>query len=681
MDFGRYRPDRKVSTPRPGAARRFLDAVLTPITRFFDKLYRSEFNPLYRSGTLAVGMLLLLLITGLYLLLFYRVGAPYASMTRIQEQWWLGRWFRAIHRYATDIALIATFFHVLQMMIQGRSWGPRVLAWISGIALTGALLLSTWTGYVLVWDQHGQWIAEAGARLAAVFPFLRDNLLRTFGGATPLTGSFFFMNLFLHVAVPLVMTIVIWIHTAHLAKPGWFPHAATFTALIAALVLVSVVYPAPLLAAADPRVLIGRIPTDLFAGFWLPLVDHPGAAITFAAFVILTMAASLMPWWWKGNRASGPAWSDPEKCTGCSQCSKDCPFEAITMMPRDNGDRRLMSLVNPDKCTQCGICIASCDDIAIGLPDENSASQLEWLDRIVPAGTATSSRPALVYCETNHGMPRTLTRLQQRFPDLITVGVRCAGKLHSDTVERLLQRAPGALILTCPGENCSNRWGYDLAFARLEGRRRPALKADLKSRVRVFAESGHAYRVIAKKLEADFDAPRPPPRPRLAWLRTAVAHLALVAFVAVFSAWKLGHEPEIGSFRIFLTLPGLVVEQQEDWTPEELAATPAHMRLPKKAVRRPVNYVLDAQVDGQDAYTRSMHTRRDGRDIRVAQELDLTPGSHRITIRLRMDTDNSEHILLDEASTITKGRAEIFEFNGKSLLADHLMQMRKSLQP
>jgi len=670
-----------VSAQKINVPRRSLAAALSPITRLFDKLYRSEFNPLYRSGTLAIGMLLLLLITGLYLLLFYRIGSPHASLERIQEQWWLGRWMRSMHRYATDIAIVATVFHILQVVIQGRSWGPRVLAWISGVALTGALLASAWTGYVMVWDQHGQWVAESGARLATVAPFLRDTLLRTFGGAVPLTGSFFFMNLFLHVAVPLVMTIMIWIHTAHLAKPGWFPHVATFTALISALFLVSILMPAPLLESADPRILTGRMPTDLFTGFWLPFVEHPGPVILFALFLLLTLAFATMPWWWQGNRASGPAVVSYDKCTGCSQCSRDCPFEAISMQARTDGNRRLLAVVAPDKCTECGLCIASCLDVAIGLPDETSATQLEWLNHSIPAGSFTSTRPALVYCETNQGIARTLARLRSHYPDLITLGVRCAGKLHADTMYHLLERAPSALLLTCPGENCSNRWGYDLASARLLNRRRPSLDPDFVSRVRVLPESGHAFHAIARELETDTTQPRTPPNKKRAWLRTALAHTLFVAVIAVFSAWKTGTPPEHGVFRAFLTLPGLVVEEQQDWTPEELASTPAHMRLPKKTVRRHVNYTLSILVDGHERYSRSMHTRRDGRDIRIAQELELDPGSHRVAIRLLMDTDNTEHILLDDTVTITRGHAELFEFNGKTLLADHLMQMRKNAAP
>lgn len=52
-------------------------------------------------------MLVVLVATGLYLLLYYKIGAPYASVERIQDQVRVGRWIRALHRYASDAAMVA----------------------------------------------------------------------------------------------------------------------------------------------------------------------------------------------------------------------------------------------------------------------------------------------------------------------------------------------------------------------------------------------------------------------------------------------------------------------------------------------------------------------------------------------------------------------------------------------
>jgi len=661
---------------RTSIARRLLAAGLHPLARTLDKLYRSEFNPLYRSGTLAIGMLIVLLVTGLYLLLFYSVSTPYESITRIQSQAWLGRWIRAMHRYATDIAIVATVFHILQILIQGRSWGPRILAWVSGVLLLGALMFSTWTGYVMVWDQHGQWLAEAGARLGATAPFLHDTLIRTFSGAEPLTASFFFMNLFLHVAIPLVMVLGIWIHTAHLAKPRWLPHAATFMPLTIALLVVSVFLSAPLLQKADLFHLTGRIPVDLFSSFWLPLVEAAGGGVTLGVMAACSLLVLLVPWWWQGNRDVGPAAVDSASCIGCSKCSRDCPFEAITMSPRSDGSRLLLSVVNSDRCVECGLCVASCDDRAISLPGQTYAAQIkEMEDLIASISNLDETMPVLVYCRTNPGIERSVSRLRGQFPGLICYGVRCAGVLHADAMSHLLKYVPGVLLVTCPGENCTNRWGYELAQARMSNRRKPGLEsADERARIRVVALSGHEHRAMASALTEY--APRSSTRRWFSFSRTMIAHTLVVLAVAACSAWKIGAHPETSAFRIFLNLPGFSVEQQETWSEEELKNIPAHMRLPRKVTRKAIHYEFTMEVDGQLEHTEVLRARRDGQEVRFSREIHVPPGSRQVLLKLS-DDSGGRYTLFDRELNLSEGQVEVFAFDGKELLSGERMQMRK----
>lgn len=102
-----------------------LDALAT-------SAYGWAWNPLHQTGTVAVAMLLALLATGLYLVLVYRLGAPAASVARIAADPWLGAWIRSLHRYASDLFVVAAALHAFRLFAQRRSWGPRTLAWISG---------------------------------------------------------------------------------------------------------------------------------------------------------------------------------------------------------------------------------------------------------------------------------------------------------------------------------------------------------------------------------------------------------------------------------------------------------------------------------------------------------------------------------------------------------------------
>lgn len=51
---------------------------------------------------------------------------------------------------------------------------------------------------------------------------------------------------------------------------------------------------------------------------------------------------------------------DPEQCTGCALCAKDCPAEAIEIITIDKASKRFVLRFHVDRCTFCGQCAYSC---------------------------------------------------------------------------------------------------------------------------------------------------------------------------------------------------------------------------------------------------------------------------------------------------------------------------------
>jgi ferredoxin len=45
---------------------------------------------------------------------------------------------------------------------------------------------------------------------------------------------------------------------------------------------------------------------------------------------------------------------DPEKCTACGICKRECPAEAI------GGDKDIVHTVDQDKCIKCNTCFEVC---------------------------------------------------------------------------------------------------------------------------------------------------------------------------------------------------------------------------------------------------------------------------------------------------------------------------------
>src|SRR5574338_153840 len=348
-----------------------LDAAAT-------KVYGWPWNPLHQSGTIAVAMLVALIASGVYLILFYRLGAPSASVARMAADPWLGSWIRSFHRYASDLFVIAAVLHLIRMFAQSRSWGSRTLAWISGLLLLGVGFACAWTGFVMAWDSFGERLALNGARLLDALPILSEPLGRIFAGDGPVPSAFFFVNMFMHIALPLAMGAMLWLHVSRLARPTLMPPKRVTWSIVGALVLTAVLLPAELGPAANPFVLASHTPTDLFVAWWLPLVERLSPGETWGIGLVGMLALLMIPKWTRPPRAGRWASSvvDPRLCTGCNQCPQDCPWDAIIMIKRDDDRPTLVAHVDQARCVSCGICAGSCAPMGIGPAGRTGRDQL-----------------------------------------------------------------------------------------------------------------------------------------------------------------------------------------------------------------------------------------------------------------------------------------------------------------
>jgi ferredoxin len=450
-----------------------LDAVLT-------RLYGWQRNPVHQAGTVAVAMLLVLLGTGLYLVLFYRVGSPAASVARLAADPWLGSWMRTLHRYASDLFVIAGALHAFRMFAQDRSWGPRTLAWVSGLFQFGAGLVCAWTGFVMAWDTFGERLALEGGRLLDVLPVFSEPLRRIFAGDGPVPSAFFFVNLFIHIALPLVMGAGLWLHVSRLARPVLLPPRRLMWAIIGTLTLASVLLPAPLGPAADPLRLAASTPTDLVVAWWLPISERVPAGVAWGGVLAAMLLPLLVPRLTRRPRKASWAVStvDPRHCTGCNQCPQDCPWEAITMVARDDGTPALVARVNPARCVSCGICAGSCAPMGVGPPGRTGRDQLSALREItLPALARAGTVPPVAVC-CSQAPAAHLAALRARGAHVHLVS--CMGNLHSSVIEFFIRSgAPGVIACGCPPRDCVGREGPKWLNERLFNDR----EAELQPRV------------------------------------------------------------------------------------------------------------------------------------------------------------------------------------------------------
>ena len=444
------------------------------------RLYGWKWNPIHQAGTVSVLMLLILIGTGLYLVLFYRVGAPAASVARIAADPWLGAWVRTLHRYATDLFILAAVVHGVRMLAQGRSWGPRTLAWISGLCLFGFGMVLAWTGYVMVWDSFGERLAREGGRLLDVLPVLSEPLSRIFAGDGPVPSAFFFVNLFLHIALPLGFGAGLWLHLSRLARPVLLPPRRLAWAMVAALTIAAIVLPAPLGPAADPLHLVSSTPSDYIVAWWLPLSEQLSPGTAWALGLAIAVLLLLVPRLTRRPREGrwAPSVVDPRLCTGCNQCPQDCPWDAIRMVARDDDRPTLVALVDPARCVSCGICAGSCAPMGVGPPDRTGRDQLSALRSVtLPALAASGTMPSIaIACARAPESHLDALRARGAHVHLVS----CVGNLHSSVIELFIRGgAAGVMAFGCPPRDCVGREGPKWLNERLFNDR----EAELQPRV------------------------------------------------------------------------------------------------------------------------------------------------------------------------------------------------------
>ena len=462
-----------------------------------NRLYGWRYNPLYQSGTIVTALLLVLLVTGLWLIFFYRVGAPYESVARITADPWIGNWMRGVHRYASDAAVLAVLVHAVRMYAQGRSWGPRAMAWLSGVFLLLLLLVSGWTGYVMVWDSFGELLAREGARMLDSLPILSEPISRAFTGEREVPTAFFFLNLFAHVGIPLGMLLVLWLHTSRVARPVLLPPRRLLWAMIGALLVLALVRPMDMAPAANPLRLPASVPLDWFYAFWLPVARRMSGGMALAGALLTVALLIVVPFIARRRGSAAPAKSrvDEAICTGCRQCSLDCPYEAITMLARTDGRADEVARVTPDLCVSCGICAGSCAPMGVGPAGRTGRDQLSLVREFLARPERRIGEIVAVCCD------RSAAALGAPLRDggAALYPVDCAGSLHTSVIELLVRSGMGGvLVVACPPRDCWNREGPRWLIERVYHDREAELKARVdRRRVRI-AYAGRGESEVAR---------------------------------------------------------------------------------------------------------------------------------------------------------------------------------------
>ena len=453
-----------------------------PMARAFD----GAENPLNHLGAMTIFFLWIVLISGIWLLIFFRtsVSGAFQSVEYLtREQWYLGGIMRSLHRYASDAAIITILLHIVKEFVFNRYRSVRWFTWVTGVPLVWMIFVLGITGYWLVWDELAQYVAITSAELMDSIPIFTESMAGNFLSDDLLSNRFFTLMAFLHlIGLPIFLVFGIWLHVFRLNGPRINPARRIMAASLIAMLVLSALYPAISHEQADLAMTPQSLRLDWFYLHVYPLVQIWSPGWVWVFLVGISTVIVIAPWA-PPQKKEQPALVTLDFCNGCERCVDDCPFGAVEMVPRtDETKYSHEARVDPSLCTSCGICVGACPTATpfrsrgellpgIDLPDRTAAA---LRDDIVAAGKQGESPHIIVFACSDDQQLR-----QAEKAGLSVVTVNCMGQLPPSYVDFTLSRgyADGVLLLGCQDGNCSYRFGAKWTEQRLTRQRDPMVRS------------------------------------------------------------------------------------------------------------------------------------------------------------------------------------------------------------
>jgi len=182
-----------------------------------------NFNFWYYFGSLAMLVLVLQIVTGIWLAMSYKPSAEdaFASVEYIMRDVDWGWLIRYLHSTGASAFFVVVYLHMFRGLMYGSYRKPRELLWIIGMVIYVAMMATAFFGYLLPWGQMSYWGAQVIVNLFASIPFGIGEPLSTW-----IRGDYVISDVTLnrffafHFLVPFILVALVFVHIVALHKVG-----------------------------------------------------------------------------------------------------------------------------------------------------------------------------------------------------------------------------------------------------------------------------------------------------------------------------------------------------------------------------------------------------------------------------------------------------------------------------
>jgi ubiquinol-cytochrome c reductase cytochrome b subunit len=182
-----------------------------------------NFNFWYFFGALALLVLVIQIVTGIFLVMHYKPDAAlaFASVEYIMRDVPWGWLVRYMHSTGASAFFVVVYLHMFRGLMYGSYRKPRELIWVFGCAIFLCLMAEAFMGYLLPWGQMSYWGAQVIVNLFAAIPFIGPDLALLIRGDFVIGDATLNRFFSFHViAVPLVLLGLVAAHIIALHEVG-----------------------------------------------------------------------------------------------------------------------------------------------------------------------------------------------------------------------------------------------------------------------------------------------------------------------------------------------------------------------------------------------------------------------------------------------------------------------------
>jgi ubiquinol-cytochrome c reductase cytochrome b subunit len=182
-----------------------------------------NFNIWYYFGSLALFVLVMQLVTGIFLTMFYKPGelTSFDSVEYIMREVDFGWLIRYLHSTGASAFFIVVYLHMFRAFLYGSYRAPRELLWLIGMLVYLALMAEAFMGYVLPWGNMSFWGAQVIVNLFGTIPGIGTPVVEwirgDYGIADATLNRFFALHV---VALPLALLLLVMLHLVALHQTG-----------------------------------------------------------------------------------------------------------------------------------------------------------------------------------------------------------------------------------------------------------------------------------------------------------------------------------------------------------------------------------------------------------------------------------------------------------------------------